>query len=83
MAEDQNPSAYSLRVSVDDVSLTFHAADAHGLPVNDLRVNELSLLDDGKPRRTDLYLYGEPKLPPDCNAGLLVFRDDSLLTFDP
>jgi VWFA-related protein len=42
---------YSLRVSVDEVSLSFHAEDAHGLPVNDLKLDELSLLDNGKPPR--------------------------------
>jgi Ca-activated chloride channel family protein len=40
---------YNLSVSVDEVSLSFHAADAHGLPVNDLKLDELSLLDNGKP----------------------------------
>jgi hypothetical protein len=37
---------------VDEVSLTFHAADAHGLPVNDLKLDELRVLDNGRsPRR--------------------------------
>jgi Ca-activated chloride channel homolog len=57
-AEAQTPAAvrqsagapqYNLNVSVDEVSLSFHAADAHGLPVNDLKLGELSLLDNGKP----------------------------------
>ena len=30
-AANQNATAYGLRVAVDEVSLTFHAADAHGL----------------------------------------------------
>jgi Ca-activated chloride channel homolog len=47
----QRAVPYSLRVSVDEVSLSFHPADAHGLPVNDLKVDELSLLDNGKPPR--------------------------------
>jgi Ca-activated chloride channel homolog len=47
----QSAAPYSLRVSVDEVSLSFHAADAHGLPVNDLKLDELSLLDNGKPPR--------------------------------
>ena len=40
-AANQNATAYGLRVAVDEVSLTFHAADAHGLPVNDLKLEEL------------------------------------------
>ena len=42
---------YSLSVSVDEVSLNFHAADVHGLPVNDLKLDELNLLDNGTPPR--------------------------------
>jgi Ca-activated chloride channel homolog len=45
----QRAVPYSLRVSVDEVSLSFHAEDAHGLPVNDLKLDELSLFDNGKP----------------------------------
>jgi Ca-activated chloride channel homolog len=45
----QAAAPYSLRVSVDEVGLTFHATDAHGLPVNDLKLDELKLLDNGKP----------------------------------
>lgn len=41
--------SYSLVVSVDEVDLTFHATDVHGLPVNDLKLDELKLLDNGKP----------------------------------
>jgi VWFA-related protein len=44
----QSAAPYSLRVSVDEVDLTFHAVDAHGLPVNDLKLDELKLLDNGK-----------------------------------
>jgi hypothetical protein len=47
-ASAESAAPYSLSVSVDEVSLTFHAADAHGLPVNDLKLGELSILDNGK-----------------------------------
>lgn len=40
---------YRIHVAVNEVTLTFHAADEHGLPVTDLKINELNLLDDGKP----------------------------------
>ena len=47
-AQVQSAPTYGLNVSVDEVSLTFHAADTHGLPINDLKLDELSLLDNGK-----------------------------------
>jgi VWFA-related protein len=51
-AAAQGAEPYNLSVSVHEVSLTFHAADIHGLPVNDLKLEELGLLDNGKrPRR--------------------------------
>jgi len=40
---------YKMSVAVDEVSLTFHASDTHGLPINDLKLDELTLLDNGKP----------------------------------
>lgn len=53
----QAGSAYNIRVSVDEVILTFHAADAHGLPINDLKHSEISILDDGKPgKMLDFYV---------------------------
>lgn len=39
--------AYIMNLPVDEVVLTFHAADAHGLPVNDLKANEVKVLDNG------------------------------------
>jgi hypothetical protein len=40
---------YSLRVAVDEVDLTFHAADRHDLAIDDLSLSELTLLDNGVP----------------------------------
>jgi Ca-activated chloride channel homolog len=48
---DQSPNRYTLQVSVDEVVLTFHAIDRHGLAMNDLKVNEIRLLDNGAPPR--------------------------------
>jgi len=36
-----------LQLSVDEVILTFHATDAHGLPINDLTLGEIKLFDKG------------------------------------
>ncbi len=52
----QGTGPYNLCVSVDEVILNFHAADARGLPVNDLKLDELRLLDKGKPPRKILTL---------------------------
>lgn len=68
--------AYRLKVAVDEVSVTFHAADDHGLPVNDLRLDELSLLDNGKPPRRVL----EFRLLQDLSlrAGILIDTSESM-----
>jgi Ca-activated chloride channel family protein len=50
--QSQSTGPYNLSVSVDEVILNFHAADARGLPVNDLKLDEVRLLDKGKlPRK--------------------------------
>lgn len=48
---DQSKIQYKLQLPVDEVVLTFHAIDDHGLPINDLKVNEVRLLDNGSPPR--------------------------------
>ncbi len=42
---------YRMNVAVDEVAVLFHASDLNGLPVNDLKLGELQLMDDGKPPR--------------------------------
>src|ERR1700688_2884813 len=49
VVEDQGLTSYRLRVPVNEVSLSFHAADRNGLAVNDLKLEELKLLDNGRP----------------------------------
>ncbi|MGD0737753.1 MAG: VWA domain-containing protein [Terracidiphilus sp.] len=39
--------SYRLALSVDEVVLTFHATDAHGLSINDLKLGEFKLFDNG------------------------------------
>ncbi len=43
--------SYRLKLQVDEVVLTFHASDAQGLPVNDIKADEIKLWDNGKPPR--------------------------------
>ena len=72
------PSAptYGLNVAVDEVSLTFHAADVHGLPINDLKLDELSLLDNGKPPRRILAFQLLQDFP--IRAGILMDTSESM-----
>jgi Ca-activated chloride channel homolog len=72
----QDKPTYNLRVSVDEVVVTFHAAGADGLPVKDLKSSELRLLDDGKPpaRIIDFQLLED--LP--IRAGILLDTSDSM-----
>jgi VWFA-related protein len=72
----ENAEAYRLKVAVDEVSLTFHAADAHGLPVNDLKLDELSLLDNGKPPRRIVEF--RPLLDLTLRAAILIDTSDSM-----
>jgi Ca-activated chloride channel homolog len=77
----QPATSYSLRVSVDEVDLTFHAVDAHGLPVNDLRLDELKLLDNGKPPGRILAFGPLRDFP--IRAGILVDTSASVAEYLP
>ena len=75
-ASAESAAPYSLSISVDEVSLTFHAADAHGLPVNDLKLDELTLLDNGKsPGR--ILAFGVLRDFP-IRAGILMDTSESM-----
>ena len=67
---------YSLSVAVNEVSLTFHAADLHGLPVNDLKREELALRDNGK-LQTNLVAF-QPLLNIPIRAGILIDTSPSM-----
>ena len=72
----QDTQSYSLRVSVDEVVLTFHAGDAHGLPINDLKLDELSLSDNGRPPRKIVAFQSLQDLP--LRAGILIDTSESV-----
>jgi Ca-activated chloride channel family protein len=74
--EQQSTPSYGLRVSVDEVLLTFHAADVLGLPINDLKLDELNLSDNGKPPRKILSFQALQNLP--INAGILLDTSESM-----
>jgi VWFA-related protein len=81
-------TTYRLSVSVDEVVLTFHAADAHGLPVNNLTLADLTLLDNGHAPAAILDFQLQQNFP--IRAGILIdtsssmsahrFRDQSIAT---
>jgi VWFA-related protein len=72
----QGDPSYRVVVTVDEVTLTFHAADAQGLPVNDLRLDELHLLDNGKPPRKISGFYTLEDHP--LRAGILFDTSESM-----
>ena len=84
----QTDAPYRLNVSVDEVILTFHAADARGLPVNDLKLSDLTLLDNNKPPAAILDFQLQQNFP--IRAGILIdtsasmsshfYRDQSIAT---
>ncbi len=72
----QSAAPYSLSVSVDEVSLTFRAADAQGLSINDLKLDELRLLDNGQPPRRILAFQSLRDSP--IRAGILMDTSQSM-----
>jgi Ca-activated chloride channel homolog len=72
----QLPTTYRLNVSVDEVILTFHAADAHGLPINDLQLTDLTLLDNGNPPASILNFQLQQNFP--IRAGILIDTSGSM-----
>ncbi len=75
-ATEQSAASFHLNVAVDEVSLTFHAADAHGLPVNDLKLGELSILDNGTAPMRVLVFQALENLP--IRAGILMDISESM-----
>ncbi len=75
-SESPAPGPYRLSVSVDEVSLTFHATDARGQPVDDLKVVELGLLDNGRPPLRILSFQSLQNSP--IRAGILMDTSPSM-----
>jgi len=75
-ATAQNTASYKLNISVDEVVLSFHAADAHGLPINDLKLDELTLLDNNKLPGKILAFESRQDYP--IRAGILIDTSESM-----
>jgi Ca-activated chloride channel family protein len=69
-------STYRFNVAVDEVALLFHASDANGQPINDLNLDELQLLDNGKPPRRIVQFQALQNVP--IRGGLLIDTSDSM-----
>jgi Ca-activated chloride channel family protein len=69
-------NSFGLKLSVDEVNLTFHAADAHGMPVNDLKLEELRILDDGRTPRRVVGFQRLEDAP--IRAGILMDTSESM-----
>lgn len=69
-------SGYTLQLPVDEVVLTFHATDAHGLPVNDIRLSETRILDNGATPEKIIAFDSLPGRP--LRAALLLDTSESM-----
>jgi Ca-activated chloride channel family protein len=70
------PPAYNLTVKVDEIALTFHAADSRGLPVTNLKLEDLHLLDNGQPPGKILSFHLSQDRP--VRAGILLDTSESM-----
>jgi Ca-activated chloride channel homolog len=70
---------YVINVSVDEVSLTFHAADFHGIPIDDLNQSDLRLRDNGKPPKHIVFFARYKNLP--VRIGVLMDTSRSMLGY--
>jgi VWFA-related protein len=70
---------YTLTVPVDEVSLTFHASDFQGLPIEDLTLSDLRLMDNGTRQLRILSFEPHQNLP--IRAGILFDTSRSMLGY--
>ena len=68
-AQPAPTAPYSLRIPVDEISLTFHASDPNGKPLTQLTARDLDLSDNGKRQNSLLMLQSLQDLP--IRAGFL------------
>ena len=78
-AQETATDPYTLNVAVDEVSLTFHAADFHGIPMDDLKLDDLRVLDNGKRQRQIVSFEAHQNLP--VHFGVLMDTSQSMLGY--
>jgi hypothetical protein len=72
----QSVPSSTFNVSVDEVSLTFHAADQQGLPVTDLKPSDLIIYDNDRLPRKILAFQALQDAP--IRAGILLDTSASM-----
>lgn len=73
------PDQYTINVPVDEVSLTFHVADFHGVPMDDLNLPDLRLFDNGKRPRQIVSFEVHRNLP--VRLGIVMDTSRSMLRY--
>jgi VWFA-related protein len=68
--------SYELHVAIDEVNLLFSAMDADGLPLNDLKMSELEILENGKPPAKIFEFHVQQDFP--MRAGILIDTSKSM-----
>jgi hypothetical protein len=77
-ARSATPQApYTLHIPVNEISLTFHAAEANGKPLTRLTTRDLTLSDNGKAQNHIVLLQSFEDLP--IRAGFLFDISNSML----
>ena len=75
-SDPPDPASYRFHIPVDEVSLTFHATDANGLPVDNLHLRELTILDNDQAPLRVLAFQSLRDLP--IRAGFLLDTSASM-----
>lgn len=70
-------AGFRMNLPVDEVVVTFHAADGTGLAVDDLKMDELRLFDNGRPPRRVLAFDQQQDSP--IRAGILMDTSESMM----
>ena len=80
-APQSDQTTFTLPVRVDEVSVVFSASDFEGLPINDLRLSDMTLQDDGKKQTKIMKFEHHAELP--LRAGILVDVSGSMESNSP
>jgi Ca-activated chloride channel homolog len=75
-AAETDAESYGFRMSVDEVELTFHAAGEHGLPVSDLKPEEIRIFDNERPAGKILAFRSADDLP--IHLGIVLDTSESM-----
>jgi Ca-activated chloride channel homolog len=75
-SRENSATAYRLPLPVNEVVLTFHALDLHGLPVNDLKPGDVQVFDNEEPARRIVEFDSLQNRP--IRAGILIDTSESM-----